>query len=89
MRLEEVTQIINMLGLVSLAIFQLNRAQVAIQTVIQVAIQAVIQVATQEVILMIVAIRVRLDHLPQGQEDNIFNMKLNKVANQLIATFFF
>lgn len=85
MRLEEVTQIINMLGLVSLAIFQPNRAQVAIQTVIQVAIQAVIQ----EVILMIVAIRVRLDHLPQGQEDNIFNMKLNEVANQMIATFFF
>ena len=81
MRLEEVTQIINMLGLVSLAIFQLNRAQVAIQTVIQ--------VATQAVILMIVAIRVRLDHLPQGQEDNIFNMKLNEVANQLIVTFFF
>ena len=81
MRLEAVIQIINMLGLVSLVIFQPNRAQVEIQ--------AVIQVATQEVILMIVAIRVRLDHLPQGQEDNIFNMKLNEVANQLIATFFF
>ena len=81
MRLEAVIQIINMLGLVSLVIFQPNRAQVEIQAVIQVAIQAVI--------LMIVAIRVRLDHLPQGQEDNIFNMKLNEVANQLIATFFF
>lgn len=81
MRLEEVIQIINMLGLVSLVIFQLNRAQVAIQ--------AVIQVATQAVILMIVAIRVRLDHLPQDREDNIFNMKLNEVADQMIATFFF
>lgn len=81
MRLEEVTQIINMLGLVSLAIFQLNRAQVAIQTVIQ--------VVTQALILMIVAIQVRLDHLPQDREDNIFKMKLNEVANQLIATFFF
>lgn len=81
MRLEEVIQIINMLGLVSLVIFQPNRAQVEIQ--------AVIQVATQAVILMIVAIRVRLDHLPQGQEDNIFNMKLNEVADQMIATFFF
>ena len=81
MRLEEVIQIINMLGLVSLVIFQPNRAQVAIQ--------AVIQVVTQVLILMIVAIRVRLDHLPQGQEDNIFNMKLNEVANQMIATFFF
>lgn len=81
MRLEAVIQIINMLGLVSLVIFQPHRAQVEIQ--------AVIQVAIQEVILMIVAIRVRLDHLPQGQEDNIFNMKLNEVADQMIATFFF
>lgn len=85
MRLEAVIQIINMLGLVSLVIFQPHRAQVEIQAVIQVAIQ----VAIQEVILMIVAIRVRLDHLPQGQEDNIFNMKLNEVADQMIATFFF